>query len=125
MGKFTFGNASVLPPKEQLEQEKVQVVSPIIQEKIVYIDKPIEIIKEVEVIKEVPVDVVKEVLKIEEKIIYVDRPIEVIKNIDVIKEVEVTKVEYIDRIMPLKYVPKWLKAIAIIELVVIAILLFK
>ena len=38
-----------------------------------------EVIKTVEVIKEVPIEIIKEVIKVE----YVDRPVEVIKYIDV------------------------------------------
>lgn len=103
------------------EQPPIPKMEPQIVERVVYVDKPVEVIKEVfidnivEKLVEVPVEVIKYVDKpyevvVEksvtvEKIIYIDKPFETIKEVMVDKLIE-TKVYM---------VPKWAYVVMAME----------
>lgn len=94
------------------------------KEKIVYIDRPVEVIKEVLVDKiiEVPVELVKETIKE----VIVEKPIETIKEI--IKEVLIKEDQKVitNTVIKIVYkVPKWIKIFILIESLAIIGLLSK
>ncbi len=114
MGKIRFGNAGQVtpvkpntwPPELMGDVEVVNYTNNITEyvtvpaepeyieiEKIVYVDKPVEVIKEVKVIeyveKEVIVEKPIEVIKTVEVVKYVDKEVIVEKPVEVIRELEV------------------------------------
>jgi len=99
------GNIEV---REVIKEVPVEVIKEV--EKLVYVDRPIEVIKEV--IKEIPVEVIKEV------------PVEVIKEIPV----EVEKVVYkegadIVKIVRESYIPVYIKVLIALETIAILVLM--
>ena len=75
--------------EERIVEMPVEIIKEVEVEKIVYVDRPVEIIKEIpiEVIKEVPTEIIKtvevpvEVVKEIEKIVYI--PQEIVKRVNV------------------------------------------
>lgn len=104
----TIELTSVEPAKEEQILPYPQPVNePVYIEKIVYVDRIIE----------VPVDKPIEI----EKIVYVDKPVEVIKHEKIIHEVEKEVVKFVDKIVHvelIKYVfPLWGKLLVGVPLV--------
>lgn len=89
-------------------------------DRIIYVDKPVEVLVEKQVIVEVPVEKIVE--KVVEKTVYVDKPstVERIVHVDrpTVVEKIVTKEQppvYIDRIVPVKSIPNWVWGVMALE----------
>lgn len=141
MGRFTIGlekgyspkiilneipNSSVLESDistEVISPEVLESVNIVYVDKIVEIEKPVEVIKYVDRIVEVPVEVIKEVIveKIVEKevIQYVD------KHIEVTKEVPVDVVRFIDKIETKFRTPSLVWGVLIIQAMALVAMLLK
>lgn len=124
MGKLVIGDKNQLGTSKRYSRnmlkESPTSISPYqsmnlsetIIEKIIYIDRPVEVIKEIQVIKEHKIEIPKEV------VVYIDRPVEVIKEIEKVihidkiifkdKIVEIIKNVEIPKIIIKKQVPQWI-----------------
>ena len=121
-----------LQPSPEVVIKEVERIVEVPVEKIVYVDKPVEVIKEVFVDKFIEVEKQPiEVVKYIEKIVEVEKPVQVIKEVRV--EVPVEKI--LERIVevPLevvkenetikKIVPKWAIMVAAVEFAIIVLLI--
>jgi hypothetical protein len=117
MGKIYIGPS---------DNKVIEAPAVAVEQKTIYVDRPIEVVKEVivEKIVEIPVEKIVEVsIPVETiKEVIVEKPVEIIKivekqievPVEIIKEVtkEVIKVEYIDRIKPIERMPSYVPVLA-------------
>lgn len=117
MGKFVLGPKELIGTREPKASTAVEIkyipVETIIEKEVIkYIEVPVETIVEkiVEVERriEVPVETVVERIKTEEKI--------VIKEVEKLVE---GPIQYIHKIVPREYMPKWAMLLLAIEAVII------
>ena len=141
MGKATIGGKTArktnkidqqAQPSPEVVIKEVERIVEVPVEKIVYVDKPVEVIKKIYVDKFIEVEKPPiEVVKYIEKIVEVEKPVQVIKEVrvevpvdrvlekvvevplEVVKENEIIK----------KIVPKWAIMVAAVEFAIIVLLI--
>lgn len=101
--------------------KEIEVIKEVSVERLVPFETIREIIKEIEVIKEVE----KPIFIEKETIIYVDKPypVEVIKEVEKRVEIPVETIRIVDRFRDVKYIPKSLYLLVVVQFLAVIMLL--